>query len=157
MDRGGCDVESRQREIEFLRSRHVDLSREHRAEIKERDERLYKRLRRAEKAEHVVATLKRARNDLREELRIVNDKVETSVLEVGHLKRELQLAHEQTHTAKLRTKDLEVDLEEATISNTVGNLRLKIKRLCIKYHPDRGDTLITSNEVARDLIALLSE
>ena len=105
----------------------------------------------------MVATLKRARNDLREELRIVNDKVETSVLEVGHLKRELQLAHEQTHTAKLRTKDLEVDLEEATISNTVGNLRLKIKRLCIKYHPDRGDTLITSNEVARDLIALLSE
>ena len=64
---------------------------------------------------------------------------------------------EQNHAAKRQIKELEVDLEEAMITNTNANLRLKIKRLCVKYHPDRGDTLLTSTEVARDLIALLSD
>ena len=100
--------------------------------------------------------MKRTRHRLQEDLRVSNDKVETSRLEVGHQKREVQLAHEQTHAAKRKIKDLEVDLEEAMITNTDANLRLKIKRLCVKYHPDRGDTILTSTEVARDLIELLS-
>ena len=150
------DVESLLREVEYIRSSHVELRREHRVELEEKDERLHKRLKRAEKAERAVATLKRTRHRLQEDLRVSNDKVETSRLEVGHQKREVQLAHEQTHAAKRKIKDLEVDLEEAMITNINANMRLNIKRLCLKYHPDRGDTILTSTEVARDLIELLS-
>jgi hypothetical protein len=28
--------------------------------------------------------------------------------------------------------------------------------LCVKYHPDHGETMLSSTEVARDLIELLS-
>ena len=149
------DVELLQREVEYLRSRHVELDREHSAEMKDKDKRLEKRLQRAEKAGREVAFLKRARSDLQEELRIANDKVETSGLEGGHLKREVQLARKHTNAAKLQVKDLQADLEEALSTNHNANLRLKIKRLCVKYHPDRGVTKLSSTEVARDLIDLL--
>ena len=33
---------------------------------------------------------------------------------------------------------------------------VKIKLLCVKYHPDHGETMLSSTEVARDLIELLS-
>ena len=72
-----------------------------------------------------MAALKRARSELQEDLRIVNDKVETSGLEVGHLKRELQLAHEQNHASKLRIEKIEADLEEALITNPGTDLRRK--------------------------------
>jgi len=157
MARDGSEVESLQREVEYLRSSHVDLCREHRAEIKERDERLHKRGQRAEKAERLVATLKRARIELREDLRIANDKVEMSGLEVGHLKRELQRAREQNRAAKLRIESLETDLEEASRTNPSTDLRRKIKKMCVKYHPDHGLTKVCSAEVARDLIELLSD
>ena len=49
MAQDGSEVESLQREVEYLRSSHVDLCREHRAEIKERDERLHKRGQRLQK------------------------------------------------------------------------------------------------------------
>ena len=157
MAQDGSEVESLQREVEYLRSSHVDLCREHRAEIKERDERLHKRGQRVEKAERLVATLKRARIELREDLRIAKDKVEMSGLEVGHLKRELQRAREQNRAAKLRIKSLETDLEEASRTNPSTDLRRKIKKLCVKYHPDHGLTKVCSAEVARDLIELLSD
>ena len=110
-----------------------------------------------EKAERLVATLKRARIELQEDLRIANDKVEMSGLEVGHLKRELQRAREQNRAAKLRIKSLETDLEEASRTSPSTDLRRKIKKLCVKYHPDHGLTKVCSAEVARDLIELLSD
>ena len=151
------DVESLQREVEYLRSSHVELGREHSAEMKELDKRLEKRLQRAVKAERAVAALKRARRALQEELRIANDKVETSGLEAGHLKREAQLARKQAQAARLQIQDLEADLEEALRTNPGANLRLRIKRLCVKYHPDHGVTKLSSAEVARDLVDLLSD
>ena len=158
MAQDDSEVESLQREVEYLRSSHVELCREHRAEIKERDERLHKRGQRAEKAERLVATIKRARIELQEDLRIVNDKVEMSGLEVGHLKRELQRAREQNHASKLRIKNLEADLKEASRTNPgTVDLRLKIKRLCKKYHPDHGVGKVCSTEVTRDLVSLLTD
>ena len=58
----------------------------------------------------------------------------------------------ETNAAKQRIKDL----EEALMTNPSAKLRLKIKLLCVKYHPDHGDTMLSSTEVARDLIELLS-
>ena len=157
MARDGSEVESLQREVEFLRSSHVELCREHREEIRAKEESLHKRLQRMEKAEKTVVTLKRARYDLEEQLRIVNDKVEESGLEAAHLKRELQRAREQNRAAKLRIESLETDLEEASRTNPSTDLRRKIKKMCVKYHPDHGLTKVCSAEVARDLIELLSD
>ena len=110
-----------------------------------------------EKAERLVATLKRARSELREELRIINLKVEKSGLEVGHLKREIQREREQNRASKQRIESLKEELKEASRTNPGTDLRRKIKRLCVKYHPDHGLTKVCSAEVARDLIELLSD
>ena len=155
MARDGSEVESLQRELDYLRSSHVELCHEHREEIKGLDERLHKRGQRVEKAERLVATLKRARSELREELRIINLKVEKSGLEVGHLKREIQREREQNRASKQRIESLKEELKEASRTNPGTDLRRKIKRLCVKYHPDHGLTKVCSAEVARDLIDLL--
>lgn len=63
---------------------------------------------------------------------------------MGHLKRELHLARKENHASKLRMNDVEVLLEEALRTNPGTDLRRKIKRLCIKYHPDRGVTNVSS-------------
>ena len=59
--------------------------------------------------------------------------------------------------ARLQIQDLEADLEEALSTNPGANLRLRIKRLCVKYHPDHGVTKLSSAEVACDLVDLLSD
>ena len=59
------DVESLKREVEYLQYEHVELVRTHAAEMKEKDSSLAKRLKRAEKAERLVSTLKRNRTSWR--------------------------------------------------------------------------------------------
>ena len=157
MAQDGSEVESLQREVEFLRSSHVELCREHREEIRAKEESLHKRLQRMEKAEKTVVTMKRARYDLEERLRIVNDKVEESGLEAAHLKREIQLAREQNRVSKRRINKLETELEQASRTNPGTDMRRRIKKLCVKYHPDHGLEKVCSAEVARDLIELLSD
>ena len=149
------DIDSLQREVKYLRSSQLELCREHREEIKAKDESLHKRLQRMEQAEKKAVNLKRARYDLEEQLRFLNDQLEESGLEAAHLKRELQRAREQNRAAKLRIESLETDLEEASRTNPSTDLRRKIKKMCVKYHPDHGLTKVCSAEVARDLIDLL--
>ena len=149
----GWGAPSLEREVEFLRS----VTRNHDAELRERDEKVHKWRQRAEKAEQAVVTLKRTRYELEESLRIKDGRNETLGLEMGQFKRELQLARKGNRASKERIKELEEDLQEALLT-TNANLRLKIKRVCVKYHPDRaGNTMLSSTEVARDLIDLLSE
>lgn len=148
------DAGSLEREVEFLRS----INREHNAELRDRDEKLHKWRQRAERAEQTVAALKRTRYDNQDSLRIKNDRIETLGLETGQLQRELQLARKENHALKERIDELEGDLEDARLARTSANLRRKIKRLCVKYHPDRaGNSMLSSLEVTRDLVALLSE
>ena len=50
------------------------------------------------------------------------------------------------------------DLEEAVAGNPNANMRLKIKQLLLKYHPDHRSTATLNNEeVTRDLVELLEE
>ena len=150
----GWDAGSLEREVEFLRS----ISREHNAELRDRDEKLHKCRQRAEKTDQAMATLKRARYELQDSLRVKNDRIETLGLETGQLQRELQLTRKENHASKERIREVEVDLEEALLTRTSANLRIKIKKLCVKYHPDRaGHTMLSSTAVARDLIELLTE
>ena len=49
------------------------------------------------------------------------------------------------------------DVEEAISRHPGAVLRLQIKQLCAKYHPDkRGKLTVPTDEVARELIHLLS-
>ena len=102
----GAELESLKREVEYLRSEHVALGHEHRKEMNEKEGMLAKRLKRAEKAEHLVSTLKRGRNELEQQLRAANDQVEGSGLEIGHLKREVKLLRTRSAEAKVRVADL---------------------------------------------------
>ena len=148
----GAELESLKREVEYLRSEHVALGHEHRKEMNEKECMLAKRLKRAEKAEQLVSTLKRGRNELEQQLRAANDKVEGSGLEIGHLKREVKLLRTRSAEAKVRVADLELALAK----DPNAKLRFKIKALCLKYHPDKASaTTLTSEEVARDLLELL--
>ena len=157
MEFDDSDIDSLQREVKYLRSSQLELCREHREEIKAKDESLHKRLQRIEKAEKTVATLKRGRYDLEEQLRIVNDRAEELGLEAAHLKREIQLAREKNRVSKRRINKLETELEQASRTNPGTDLRRRIKKLCVKYHPDHGLEKVCSTEVARDLIELLSD
>ena len=94
------DVESLKREVEYLQYEHVELVRTHAAEMKEKDSSLAKRLKRAEKAERLVSTLKRNRNELEVALRNANDEVKRSGLEIGYLKREIKVLRSKPHEAK---------------------------------------------------------
>jgi len=51
------------------------------------------------------------------------------------------------------------ELEEALAKNPDANLRLRVKQLLIKYHPDKNSvTVPIDNEaVTRDLLDLLGE
>ena len=148
----GAELESLKREVEYLRSEHVALGHEHRKEMNEKEGMLTKRLKRAEKAEQLVTTLKRGRNELEQQLRAANDQVEGSGLEVGHLKREVKLLSTRSTEAKVRVADLEL----ALANDPNAKLRFKIKTLCLKYHPDKvSATSLTSEEVTRDLLELL--
>ena len=61
------------------------------------------------------------------------------------------------HSRFYYTEEEIEELEEALTTHPSAQLRLKIKLLCVKYHPDHGQTMLSSAEVARDLIELLSD
>ena len=59
----------------------------------------------------------------------------------------------RTAQAKTQIEDLELAL--ATDPN--AKLRFKIKRLCLRYHPDKASvTALSSEDVTRDLLELLN-
>ena len=125
----GAELESLKREVRYLRSEHVALGHEHSKEMNEKEGMLAKRLKRAEKAEQLVTTLKRGRNELQLQLRAANDQLEESGLELGHLKREVKLLRTRSAEAKARVADLELALAK----DPNAKLRFKIKTLCLKY------------------------
>ena len=74
-------------------------------------------------------------------------------VKIGHLKREVNILSEGFSEAKTQIADLELAL--ATDPN--AKLRFKIKRLCLRYHPDKASvTALSSEDVTRDLLELLN-
>ena len=148
MVRNESNLDALKREVDWLRCEHVKLGREHREELETKDAALTKRRKQADKFERESTAWKRERYHLQASLRIANDGFERSGLEIGHLKRELT----RLSAAEERVKEL----EEATAGDPNANLRLKIKQLLLKYHPDHVSTITLNNEdVTRDLVELL--
>ena len=142
------ELDRLKREVNWLQRKHVLVGREHREEVVAKDELLRKRQKRIDALERESAALKKERHDLQITLRAEKDELERSGLEMSHLKEELM----RLNAAEQRVRDL----EEAVAGAPNANLRLKIKQLLLKYHPDHRSTATLNNEeVTRDLVELL--
>ena len=142
------ELDRLKREVNWLQRKHVLVGREHREEVVAKDELLRKRQKRIDALERESTALKKERHDLQITLRAEKDELERSGLEIGHLKEELM----RLNAAEQRVRDL----EEAVAGAPNANLRLKIKQLLLKYHPDHRSTATLNNEeVTRDLVELL--
>ena len=105
-----------------------------------------------EKAEKENRALKKARFEIGEKLQRTEDARSILKLEVEHRNEELK---------RLRGIEKRVEeLEAALAVSPDANLYFKIKKLLLKYHPDKTDknseTLpLDREEVTRDLLQLL--
>ena len=142
------ELDRLKREVNWLQRKHVLVGREHCEEMVAKDESLRKRQKRIDALERESTALKKERHDLQITLRAEKDELERSGLEIGHLKEELM----RLNAAEQRVRDL----EEAVAGAPNANLRLKIKQLLLKYHPDHRSTATLNNEeVTRALVELL--
>ena len=128
-------------ELEFMQKRQVATAREHCI--------IHNRYtKNMEKAEKENRALKKARFEIGEKLQRTEDARSILALEVEHRNEELKRLSGVEKRAE--------ELEEALAVNPDANLRLKIKQLLLKYHPDHRSTATLNNEeVTRDLVELL--
>ena len=135
-------IPSLTRSVEYLKRQHVAITNEH-SVIQSRY------LKNKAVAEKEIRALKKERFDIGEKLQRTEDKFTVLTLEAGHMKEELK---------RLRGVEKRVqELEEALAVNPDANLRLSLKRLIVRYHPDKHSaTVPLDNEtVTRDLVELL--
>ena len=103
-----------------------------------------------DKANKENLTMKKQRVELDDKVRRTEYKLSILTLEAGHMKEELERLS--------RVEQRVQELEEALAVSPDANLRLKIKILLVKYHPDKqhSETLpLDSETITRDLVELL--
>ena len=135
-------IPSLTRSVEYLKRQHVAITKEH-SVIQSRY------LKNKAVAEKEIRALKKERFDIGEKLQRTEDKFTVLTLEAGHMKEELK----RLCGVEKRVQEL----EEALAVNPDANLRLSLKRLIVRYHPDKHSaTVPLDNEtVTRDLVELL--
>ena len=135
-------IPSLTRSVEYLKRQHVAITNEH-SVIQSRY------LKNKAVAEKEIRALKKERFDIGEKLQRTEDKFTVLTLEAGHMKEELK----RLCGVEKRVQEL----EEALAVNPDANLRLSLKRLIVRYHPDKHSaTVPLDNEtVTRDLVELL--
>ena len=135
-------IRSLKTELEFMQKRQVATAREHCI--------IHNRYtKNMEKAEKENRALKKARFDLSEKLTRTEDARSILALEVQHRNEEL---------TRLRGIEKRAEeLEAALAVSPDANIRLKVKHLIAKWHPDKHATAVPlDNEtVTRDLVELL--
>ena len=135
-------IRSLKTELEFMQKRQVATAREHCI--------IHNRYtKNMEKAEKENRALKKARFEIGEKLQRTEDARSILALEVEHRNEELK----RLSGVERRVQEL----EEALAVNPEANIRLKVKHLIAKYHPDKHATAVPlDNEtVTRDLVELL--
>ena len=135
-------IRSLKTELEFMQKRQVATAREHCI--------IHNRYtKNMEKAEKENRALKKARFEIGEKLQRTEDARSILALEVEHRNEELK---------RLRGIEKRVEeLEAALAVSPDANIRLKVKHLIAKWHPDKHATAVPlDNEtVTRDLVELL--
>ena len=135
-------IRSLKTELEFMQKRQVATAREHCI--------IHNRYtKNMEKAEKENRALKKARFEIGEKLQRTEDARSILALEVEHRNEELKRLSGVEKRAE--------ELEEALAVNPEANIRLKVKHLIAKWHPDKHATAVPlDNEtVTRDLVELL--
>ena len=135
-------IRSLKTELEFMQKRQVATAREHCI--------IHNRYtKNMEKAEKENRALKKARFEIGEKLQRTEDARSILKLEVEHRNEELK---------RLRGIEKRVEeLEAALAVSPDANIRLKVKHLIAKYHPDKHATAVAldNEKVTRDLLELL--
>ena len=147
------EVDSLRRQIRFMSEEVARVERDREKRLSAKDFLIIKKVNRNEKIQKAFTKLQNEHYELKTTERCLRGEAQANVHHTTTLNSEIKVLCAETAAAKQRIKDLEDEL--TTNPNT--NVRLKIKMLCVKYHPDHGSTMLSSTEVARDLIELLSD
>ena len=129
--------------VDYMKRMHAENEREHNR-ICSANRKLL------DKANKENLTMKKQRVELDDKVRCTEYKLSILTLEAGHMKEELERLS--------RVEQRVQELEEALAVSPDANLRLKIKILLVKYHPDKqhSETLqLDSETITRDLVELL--
>ena len=147
------EVDSLRRQIKFLSGEVARVEREREKLLSAKDFHIIKKVNINDKIQKTLTKLKNEHYELKKTESCLRGEAQANVYHTATLNSEIRVLCAEIDAAKQRIKDLEDEL----MTNPNTNLRLKIKVLCVKYHPDHGSTMFCSTEVARDLIELLSE
>lgn len=135
------------RQIRFLTSELAKARRESEVETCEFQMKHLKNFKRGEAIRKKNVELHQQLSFMRSQREFARSQVDTLTTEMQRLKAELQ-------TEQTKCKDM----EEALSQQPIANLRLRVKKLCSKYHSDKigCEKSVSCEEVSRDLLQLLS-
>lgn len=146
------ELDSLRRQVEHFSQRMARNDRDHFEEIKSKDNIIAKKMKRTHILEGSIKTLTTEKYNLKESLQHVSANFEAKNYELKQLKKECKVLCDDKDATTSRLKMIEEVLER----QPGAQLRMKIKLLCLKYHPDRHELNPLNNvDVTRDLIELL--
>lgn len=148
------EVASLQRRVKALSRELASARREHVEELRTKEESVFAGISKRERLQKLNTQLKTAKHELE-----VTAKAHATAAEAAECENR-QLTHETKRLCRLveRSKRRIEELEAELATRPDVTLRMRIKTLCKKYHSDKVGTaaVVTSEEIALDLIALLS-
>lgn len=148
-----AEADSLRRQILCLSEEVARVERTREKEISAKQTIIRKKANQQDKTEKALAKLKSERYELKESVRCLEQASQAKVHHTAQLQHEIKTLCAETDAAKERIKTLEEALEH----QPGATLRLRIKEMCLKYHPDRhGSTTVNNVEVTRDLVELLA-
>jgi chromosome segregation ATPase len=149
------EVASLQRQVKALSRELASARREHVEELRTKEESVFAGISKREKLQKLNVQLKAAKHELEVTAKAHAAAAEAAECENRQLTQEVKRLCRSVERSKRRIEELEAEL--ATRPDVT--LRMRVKSLCKKYHSDKcgTETAFTSDEVARDLIALLSD
>ena len=149
------EVASLQRRVKALSRELASARREHIEELRAKEESVFAGISKREKLQKLNTQLKAAKHELDITAKAHATAAEAAECENRQLTLETKRLCRLVERSKRRIEELEAEL----VTRPDVTLRMRIKSLCKKYHTDKVGTAtaFTSEEVARDLIALLSD
>ena len=149
------EVASLQRQVKALSRELASARREHIEELRTKEESVFAGITKREKLQKLNTQLKVAKHELEVTAKAHATAAEAAECENRQLIQETKRLCRLVEGSKRRIEELEAEL--ATRPDVT--LRMRIKSLCKKYHSDKcgSATAFASEEIARDLISLLSD
>ena len=134
-------------EVSFLQSQLAVARRERETDAQSFQTKHLKNFKRSE-------AIRKRNVELKNELMLVNSRLSLTTANVEAMKRSMDRLSTEIEEVRVRCSET----EEAMSRQPGATLRLEIKRLCSKYHPDKaGESgCVPCADVIRDLVGLLA-